>query len=136
MRAPFGAGPRFPLRQASEEIFRPTGMQTSVVQSISSTHFPVRQTEGQADSCPSPTSTNAVFVLTPEPPVYTGHRGAKREQVLPCLVELLLQGPFTYVAGVLTFFGKAASPKLSSYPSGLTWGHLRSQRKDSSVLHD
>lgn len=56
--------------------------------------------------CPSPTSTNAVFVLGPEPPVYMGHRRGKREQVLQCLVELLLQGPLPFVAGVLTFLEK------------------------------
>lgn len=131
MRAPFRAGPDLPLGQARAGGFIGSEGSRHLCLSLpAALTFLVRSRQSAMQSgCPSPTSTNAAFVLGRKPPAHMG-RGHKREQILQCLAELWLQGLVTCVTGLLTFLEVAASSELSWYPPGLTCGLLRNQRKD------
>ncbi|KAG3279398.1 hypothetical protein H1C71_006455, partial [Ictidomys tridecemlineatus] len=98
--APIGPGPGFPLLQSREGIYRPGGIQTSVLQSTDPLTFLERkQTERHADVGLSlPDIHKCSLCDVAQAPSPYGFREARENK--SCCV---LQGPLTFVTGLLVF---------------------------------
>lgn len=104
--APFGPGPGFPLLQAREGIYRPRGIQTSVLQSTDLLNFLERkQTEPLSRPVPSRHPQMQPLCYGPSPqPIWV--QGVKRKQILQCLAPRT-----THICdGAFSFLREAASP--------------------------